>query len=358
MGNFNFGCLHAFALIVGGVGIMLLGSLFESFGPIFWAPGLLLALAGLVSLLPLWLRRQDRKDALALQSGDAIARWHVSRQDMERFRAIDAARGGRLRSLKNRLKLPATVPPDGISVVVGDKSLAVGDRLWRFKTWQFNELGDVSWHEGNPGFIELSSELQLSKGSTVQAARVPAPDAARTEAARAFAHLSAIAEPHRDEMHRKFGFHFHAAMQPTDAPLRRVNRFVLAAVIAFFPTVFAIVWLRAYLSRPPAPPQTEVVACKPKETERINNLFEPAFVGVESENTKSGPELVREARVVRASLSAPCAQFLDRLVAAANAGVKIPDLSGYAMHDPRTGVIAVPTRIECDATSCVRPMGY
>jgi len=362
MGNFNFGCLHAVALMVGGAGLMLLGIIFSgsggTFGPILLAPGLLLVVASLVSLLFLWIGRQDRKDALALQSADAIARWHVSQQEFERFRALDAARGGRLLSLKNRLKLPPTVPPEGISVVVGDKSLAVGDRLWRFKTWQFHELGDVSWYEGDPGFFELSSELQLAKGSTAQAVRVPVPVAARTEAAPAFAHLRAIAEPHRDEMHRKFGFHFYAARQPTDAPLRPVNRFAQLAVIAFLTTVFAIVWFRTHPSRPPPPPQIEVVACTPKETDRINNLFEPAFVGVEEQNTKSGPELVRDAKAVRASLSAPCAQFLDRLVAAANAGVKIPDLSGYAMQDPRTGVIAVPTRIECDVSSCVRPMGY
>src|SRR5258705_946981 len=358
----NYGCFGAIAAIVFGASLLLYGAALDPSDPVtavFWVVGLLLFVGGLVSVIPIWLGRSRRKDWLELQWSVVVACWQVSPDDVERFRAIDAARRTRLWSLKNRLKLPKVVPPEGIPVVVGETSLAVGDQLYEFGVSQFETLGEVSWREGNPGFIELSSELDLSKGSTVVAVRLPVPEAARSEAARAFAHLRSKIDPrNRAEIYGKFGTHFQAAMQATDTPhpmQRRGKRFLIGFAVvcpAVVGIIFGVVYsneraMKASLDAATQP--TEVVACQPKETERINDFF--------LRGANIGPDRDREAQSVRGSLGGPCNQFFDRLLVASDKMV-IPYLSGFAMHDRTTGTIEVPGEFRCASDSCEIPMSY
>lgn len=236
-------------LFAGGVAVSIYGGTLsgnDPLAPILFFAGAGVALVALVSLIPLWRRSRRRKYAIALNTADAIARWRVSPEDMARFRSIDAARRGRFRTLKNYLKLPRTVPPGGFPIVVGETFLLIADRLYDFGMKEFGTPGEVTWHEGDPGFIEISTELQLSKGSTVLTLRLPVPAGARDEAAKGFAHLGSQINPHdRTEIYRKFGGHFHAAMQPDDTPYRmpRKAKIRLLAVAVF---ILAMVLFLAY----------------------------------------------------------------------------------------------------------------
>lgn len=351
--------LLTFALLAGGIWMVVYGGTqlpaYSSFAAPLVFTGAALTLAGLVMavlLLRDFFRRQDRA---LLDSPDAIARWQLSSDEVERFRKIDAARAGRLWSLKNRLKLPRNVPPEGITVVVLQKCVGVADRLYHFTMSPFKTLSEVTWNEGDPGFIELSCDLKLSRGSTVDVARIPVPVAARAKAAGAFAYLKAqIAPGRREEMYRKFGIHFEAALQPTDAPHRLafVNKYVFVGIGAFFVIAFAVIGLGAYFSGRPSEgsvdPAAErvVVACTPEETDRISSFF---FLGhLEGDRGQA----VERART---SLSTGCMAFFNRVLAAADAGVTIPLLSGYAMYDRSIDTIEVEDTIRCDPTSCVLP---
>jgi hypothetical protein len=335
----------AVALIAGGSWLVLRAD-YAPYPPIPTSAiiGGILVLAGLILVIVVFRDSFRREYQAALHSPDAIARWRVDQANLKAFRAIDAARNGRIWSLKNFLKLPRVVPPDGLPIVVGEHSLIAGRKWVREFTAFGTTLVDVTWHEGDPGFIELHSEIMMSNGTAITVMRIPVPTAARSEAAKAFSHLKAQIDPHYcDEIHWKFGAHFEAATQPTDAPhrLQSLNRYVLVAVIAFFLAAFGAIGLASYFSQPPARQETRVVACESKETERIND-----FLGADL--SEGNPD----AASVRASLTPLCAQFFDRILAAADAGTMIPYLSGDPMHDPTTGTTEVPGVLRCDRNSC------
>src|SRR5258708_35314335 len=91
----NYGCFGAIAAIVFGASLLLYGAALDPSDPVtavFWVVGLLRFVGGLGSVIPIWLLRSRRKDALAWQSPAALTAWQDSPADVERFRAIDAAR--------------------------------------------------------------------------------------------------------------------------------------------------------------------------------------------------------------------------------------------------------------------------
>ena len=206
-------------------------------------------LAGIVMLIFAWRGSSRRAYAQALAAPDAIARWQVYPSDMEAFRAVDAARAGRLWSLKNSLKLPGSVPPEGFPVIVGQDSLLVANKLYRNGIKYFGPPGDVSWHEGEPGFIEITSELPTTKTPRVVVLRIPVPASARHDAAAAFAHFEGQVTPYqRQRIHARFGSHFEAAGQTDDSPhrLKRRGRIVLLLVGLFCLACLIIIVLRPF----------------------------------------------------------------------------------------------------------------
>ena len=153
---------------------------------------------------------------------------------MAAFRKIDAARAGRLWSLKNFLKFPDPVPPEGFPIVIGEKSLLFADRLYQHGLAEFGDAGEVSLQEGHPGFLEISTYLETTKAPLINVLRIPVPAAASEPAARAFAHLQNQVTPYsRKRLRSTFGAHFEAADQATDAPHRlQRRRKVLIPVLA------------------------------------------------------------------------------------------------------------------------------
>ncbi|MEA3042335.1 MAG: hypothetical protein QOH47_173 [Sphingomonadales bacterium] len=243
------------AIMAGGIGAALYGGTLDGRDPmaprLFFA-GLTVALAALLMLVVAWRKtRRGRRDDLAA-SPDAVARWQVYPTDMAAFRALDAARAGRLWSLANTLKFPDP-PPEGLAIVVGRDSLIVGGKLYDLGIRHFGIPGEVAWHEGHPGYIEISLFLAGDKKRThIVVLRLPVPAAARTAAAAAFAHLAGQVKPEdRAHIHRCFANHFEAAGQETDAPhrMQRRRKIVLPLIALFCLILLGIIFLR---------PRTEV----------------------------------------------------------------------------------------------------
>lgn len=238
--------------IAAGIGIFFYGGTMNARDPLalpLVVAGGVVALAGIVMLIFAWRGSGRRAYARALSAPDAIARWQVYPSDMETFRAVDAARAGRLWSLKNRLKLPSSVPPEGFPVIVGRESLLVADRLYPSGIKYFGPPGDVSWHEGEPGFIEITCELPTTKTPQVTVLRIPVPASARHDAASAFAYLEGQVTPYdRQRIRARFGSHFEAVAQTDDSPhrLKRRGRIVLPLIGLFCLAMLIIIFLRPF----------------------------------------------------------------------------------------------------------------
>ncbi len=205
--------------------------------PLVYA-GILIALVALTMLIVTWRTSRRRAYASAVQSRDAIARWKVYPSDMEAFRIVDKARAGRLWSLKNTLRFPKPVPPEGFPIVIGETSLLFGDKLYQRGLKWFGDPGEVLLQEGRPGFLEMSCYLTTTVKAVprIVVLRIPVPAAAHEEARRAYAHLVGQVQPHwRAQIYRRFASHFEAVRQKTDAPHRlQRRRKVLIPILAVF----------------------------------------------------------------------------------------------------------------------------
>lgn len=244
------------AVLAAGIALFAYGGTMDMRSPMAMPlvyAGALVALLGLVMLVISWRASRRRAYAAAVQSTDAVARWQVYRSDMEAFRRVDAARAGRLWSLKNLLKFPEPVPAEGFPIVIGEKSLLFGDKLYQYGLEEFGDAGEVFLQEGHPGFLEISCYLKTTKAPLINVLRIPVPAAAREAAARAFAHLQSQVKPHdRERLRSTFGAHFEAAEQATDAPhrLQRRRKIVLPLIALLCLALGAFVFFRLLTREP------------------------------------------------------------------------------------------------------------
>jgi hypothetical protein len=243
------------AVLAAGIAAFLYGGTRDMRSPLaepLVYSGIALVAVALVMLFLTWRASRRRAYAAAAGSTDAIARWQVYPSDMAAFRQVDEARAGRLWSLKNSLNFPAQVPPEGIPVVIGEKSLLVGDKFWPLGLEELGTAGDVLLVDGNPGFLEISSRLETTKAPLIVVMRIPVPAAARQEAIRAAAHLDSQVKPQdRERLRSTFGDHFEAVGQQTDAPHRmQRRRKVVIPVLALFILALAGFLLYSFLLAP------------------------------------------------------------------------------------------------------------
>jgi hypothetical protein len=70
-----------------------------------------------------------RMRARLARGEDVLARWRVDPDTWQRFVEDDARRGDAADAWPNELRLPDTVPPDGMPVIVGRGAVQVGDSL-------------------------------------------------------------------------------------------------------------------------------------------------------------------------------------------------------------------------------------
>ncbi|MEA3041339.1 MAG: hypothetical protein QOC65_828 [Sphingomonadales bacterium] len=238
------------AAIAAGIGVSLYGGSLQGddpMAPILFIGGGGVAVVALVMLVISWRAGRRRSYAAAVHSADAVARWQVYPSDQEAFRAVDAARSGRLWSLKNALALPDRPPPEGYPVVVGHESLLVGDRLYDRGAHEFGTPGEVVYQQGTPGFIEISCLLKTTKAPLIQVLRFPVPASAEMEAARAHAHLAAqVRAEDRDRIRGTFPDHFEAADQRDDSPhrLQQRRKWLLPLIALFILAMAAFVFIR------------------------------------------------------------------------------------------------------------------
>jgi hypothetical protein len=234
-------------VIAAGIGLFVYGGTMPGYDDTalyLVIAGAALVPIGIVMLVFAIRRRRRAAYAAALAATDAVARWQIYPSDMVAFREIDAARAGRRWSLKNFLKLPRSVPPEGIPVVVGQTWLLVGDRYYDLGLGSFGKPGEVNWHEGAPGFIESHGFIPGQTGvRNIIVARILVPASAREQGLRAFRHFEAQVNPHEHEqMRRHFGQHWEAVEQATDEPHWQMKRrpWVLGAIAAWCLLMIAI----------------------------------------------------------------------------------------------------------------------
>jgi hypothetical protein len=175
--------------------------------------GAAITLAGLVMAVLCYLVLRKRNQ---LASGvDLLARWRVGMLDWAAFRRRDAARDALFPSLRNRLRLPAELPPEGMEIRVGPDALLVGDACYGLGVGFMPARGtlvDVSWVEGQPGMLEFVGHIRGKNTSKLTVARIPVPAASRAEADRLLDHFRQAIDPRRREgAHARFPLHFQAA---------------------------------------------------------------------------------------------------------------------------------------------------
>jgi hypothetical protein len=234
--------------IAAGVAVFFYGGTSQASDPMalpLVIAGGVMVLAGFVLLIFAWRLRRRRAYAEAIAATDAVARWQVYPSDLAAFDVVDEARAGRLWSLANALNFPSPVPDEGVPVIIGETSLLIGDKLYDHGMAWWGTPGEVSLHEGNPGFIEISCLLKTTKAPLIQVLRIPVPASARNEGAKAFAHLHAQVGAHaRQDIHARFPDHFEAVAQVADTPhrLQRRRKYVFAALGLFFALLLAIIF--------------------------------------------------------------------------------------------------------------------
>lgn len=133
--------------------------------------------------------------ARLLSGRTAIARWHVSAAEWERFCAFDAIRAESGPSLRNELKIGAPTVRDGVDVIVGSRQIAVDGAYHALLGIPI--LRDVYWlpAPADPECLEFAVSYPRGRtGGTVDLSlRVPVPDSARVEGMRVFEHYKARA---------------------------------------------------------------------------------------------------------------------------------------------------------------------
>lgn len=126
-----------------------------------------------------------------LKSGKgAIARWHLSADDWDRFRAFDKVRAAEHPSLRNDIYIRKLTPAQGVDVIVGRASIIV-DSSYHSISGRAGGGRRINWLNApvDPECIEFPKSYPRSKGGSVDLTlRVPVPASARAEGVRVFEH--------------------------------------------------------------------------------------------------------------------------------------------------------------------------
>lgn len=176
----------------------------SSIGAIATLGGLILA--GIA--FAVWRKRE------ALRAGTGVlARWRVGMLDWAAFRRRDAARGDLFHSLRNRLRLPAELPPEGLEIRVGGDALLVGDGCYGLGYFASRgKLVDVAAVDGQPEMLEFVTHQQGRNHSRLAIFRVPVPAGARDAVRTLLDHFAGTIDPRRRDSARiRFAPHFQAA---------------------------------------------------------------------------------------------------------------------------------------------------
>ena len=134
-----------------------------------------------------------------------IARWHVSPEEWDRFRAFDAIRAARDPALRNDLHIRKLTPPGGVDVLVGRRQVIVDGSYHSLRRVGNPSLRHVYWlpAPADPACLEFALEYARSRGGTLNLSlRLPVPPHARADGVRVFEHYNAIAPAETLEVDR------------------------------------------------------------------------------------------------------------------------------------------------------------
>lgn len=155
----------------------------------------------------------QRKYAELERGERLVARWRVGLLDWDAFRRRDAARDGLFPSLRNRLRLPAALPPEGMEIRIGPDAMLVGGGCYGLGYFASRgKLVDVALVAGKPAMLEFTTQQTGKNSSRIVVFRVPVPDTARAGAQAVVDHFAGTIDPRRRAgALRHYALHFQAA---------------------------------------------------------------------------------------------------------------------------------------------------
>ncbi len=120
----------------------------------------------------------------------AIARWHVSAADWERFRAFDATRSAQDETLLNELPIREITPAEGVDVIVGRRQIIVDGSYHALSG--LPSVSAVDWlpAPADPECLEFALLYPRGRygGTRRMSLRVPVPAASREDGIRVYWH--------------------------------------------------------------------------------------------------------------------------------------------------------------------------
>jgi hypothetical protein len=175
-----------------------------------WVPGAMVVGGGLLAFAcSLWLIQAlfHIRGMARLEAGiGVVARWHVGALDWEKYRAADAARErSDPQFLVNDLWLRKQTPPEGVEVIVGEKSLIVDSSYHVLRMNGLPELRSIGWLDNSatpgrpPDCIEFLLAYPRGRYGGIQytCLRVPVPESAQVPARKAYLQFAPALERRR-----------------------------------------------------------------------------------------------------------------------------------------------------------------
>jgi hypothetical protein len=129
-----------------------------------------------------------------LMSGrGVIARWHITPDEWDRFRALDAIRAAQGPTLLNELPIRHETPTQGVDVIVGRTQLIVDGSYHTLRFRGLPELRGVGWLNApaDPECLEFALLYPAGRygGARLLSLRVPVASSAREDGVRVYHHF-------------------------------------------------------------------------------------------------------------------------------------------------------------------------
>ncbi len=158
------------------------------------------------SFLLLWFALVAVGRARLLSGKTAIARWHVSAAEWDRFRAFDSVRSAQDPALVNELRICEGTPAEGVEVIVGRRQLIVDGSYHALSG--LPSVSAVYWlpAPADPECLEFALVYPRGRFGGVRrmSLRVPVPAASREDGVRVYWHYHVpVAKPQRGLVFRR-----------------------------------------------------------------------------------------------------------------------------------------------------------
>ena len=153
--------------ITGVVSVLFCSSRYEQLGnvasTIFGVLGISLAIIPV--MIAIWSSMAAVGYARLCAGKGLIARWHITAEQWDRFRAFDAIRAAQDLALRNDLHIRRLTPPAGVDVLVGRRLLIVDGSYHSLRRLGNPSLRHVYWlpAPADPECLEFAVEYARSR---------------------------------------------------------------------------------------------------------------------------------------------------------------------------------------------------